>query len=436
MGIITNIKNALSPTPKIVQSAKTPIVPIQLLRIRQDVTTRAAAINEAERAYYPFRVNMQQMYVNTRENGFIKACVERRKDLTLLRKWEFKTASGEVDQQLTDLLCHTVNGKTQLKTWFSTYLSICMDALFFGYSVIHLDDIVDGEFPYINTVKRQNVSPDRITIGSFPYMTTGCKIQEEEEFKNWYIFVGTPNDTGASRCGYGLFWELSIYEIFMRNLLGFNGDFVELFSQPFRVGKTNKTNEAERQEFANTLAQMGSSGWAVLDDIGDSIEFIETSLGGSGYKGYNDFEARLEAKVSQIILGHADAMKSIAGKLGNSNEESPAQKAMEDKATKDAAFILPLVNKQLFDRLRALGFNIAEGSVACMMNDSEEVENANTIADLSVKIKQGGLQMDGKYFTEKTGIPLAEIVAPTPNAPTFPAKIQNKLNQMYSKHTH
>jgi hypothetical protein len=45
MGIISNIKNALSPTPKIVQSAKTPIVPIQLLRIRQDVTTRAAAIN-------------------------------------------------------------------------------------------------------------------------------------------------------------------------------------------------------------------------------------------------------------------------------------------------------------------------------------------------------------------------------------------------------
>jgi hypothetical protein len=71
-----------------------------------------------------------------------------------------------------------------------------------------------------------------------------------------------------------------------------------------------------------------------------------------------------------------------------------------------------------------------------MMNDSEEVDNANTIADLSVKIKQGGLQMDGKYFTEKTGIPLAEIVVPTPNATTFPAKIQNKLNKMYSKHSH
>ena len=130
----------------------------------------------------------------------------------------------------------------------------------------------------------------------------------------------TQNDVGTSPCGYGLFWELSILEIFLRNLLGYNGDFVELFAQPFRVGKTNKTDETERAAFADTIRNAGSSGWALIDDIGESIELLESSLGGTGYNGYDNFEQRLEAKVSQLILGHADALKSVPGKLGSDHK--------------------------------------------------------------------------------------------------------------------
>jgi phage gp29-like protein len=260
-------------------------------------------------------------------------------------------------------------------------------------------------------------------------MMYGINFVEDETYKDWLIYVSTPNDTGISPCGYGLFYELSPYEIFLRNLLGFNGDFIELFAQPFRVGKTNKTDESERAAFENSVRDVGSSGYAILDEFGESIEFLESSLGSTGYQGYDNFEKRLEDKVSQLILGHADAMKSIPGKLGNSGEESPAQQALEDKATKDAVFILPLVNTELFSRMRALGFNIPEGTVACMQNDNEEVENAHNVADLAIKIKQGGLQMDATYFTEKTGIPLTEIQAPQPTG--VAKNITNKLREIY-----
>ena len=428
MSILSRLKNAVAPV-KIKEAPSTRMVKLQLQRIRQDAETRRAAIFEAEMSHFPFRVKMQQLYLNTKENAHIKACVERRKDLTILRKWEFRNAAGEIDQKVTDIFCNTINGKTQLKTWFQSYLSYCLDAIFFGYTLINLNDIINNEFPKIQVLKRWNVSPDRHELTSFPYMMYGINFVEDETYKDWLIYVSTPNDTGISPCGYGLFYELSPYEIFLRNLLGFNGDFIELFAQPFRVGKTNKTDESERAAFENSVRDVGSSGYAILDEFGESIEFLESSLGSTGYQGYDNFEKRLEDKVSQLILGHADAMKSIPGKLGNSGEESPAQQALEDKATKDAVFILPLVNTELFSRMRALGFNIPEGTVACMQNDNEEVENAHNVADLAIKIKQGGLQMDATYFTEKTGIPLTEIQAPQPTG--VAKNITNKLREIY-----
>jgi hypothetical protein len=47
-------------------------------------------------------------------------------------------------------------------------------------------------------------------------------------------------------------------------------------------------------------------------------------------------------------------------------------------------------------------------------------------------MKQAGLQMDAEYFTEKTGIPVAQIQAPQPINP-IPQKAQNKLNLLYGK---
>lgn len=429
MSLYSTIRNVIAPKSVIKKAPPTRLVKLQLQRIRQDAETRRAAIFEAEQSHFPFRVKMQQLYLNTKENAHIKACIERRKDLTILRKWEFRNAAGEIDQNVTDLFCDTINGKTQLKTWFQSYLSYCLDALFFGYTLINLNDIINNEFSKIQVVKRWNVSPDRYELTSFPYMMYGTKFLEDEEFKDWLVYVSTPNDTGISPCGYGLYYELSIYEIFLRNLLGFNGDFVELFAQPFRIGKTNKTDETERAAFEDSLRSVGTSGYAVIDEFGESIEFLESSLGSTGYQGYDNFEKRLEDKVSQLILGHADAMKSIPGKLGNSGEESPAQQALEDKATKDAVFILPLVNVELFTRMRTLGFNIPEGTVACMQNDNEEVENAHNVADLAIKIKQAGLQMDAEYFTEKTGIPLTEVQVPEPTG--IAKNISNKLREIY-----
>lgn len=407
------------------------IAPVQLQRLRQDVFSWRDVLQESENVWYPHRVKAQRLYIDTINNGHVFACMDRRKDLTLLRKWEFVNKNGEVDDKVTEMFQDVVAGKNANKDWFNKFLNYSLDSIFFGYSLITLGDIVDGEFPNVDIIKRWNVSPDRMNVTNFTYSISGAPFLEEP-YADWHVYVKTYNDIGTSKSGYGLLYKVGLYEIFLRNLLGFNGDFIELFAQPYRIAKTSKTNETERAELANAIQQMGSAGWALIDPE-DEITFLETSLGGTGYKGYENLEVRLEKKISKIILGHADAIDSIAGKLGNSGGESPAEQALEDKQTKDGAFIANVINKDLIPKMRNLGFSIPDDVRAVLKNDAEIMESNNAIINQAVLMQQAGLTMEAGYFTEQTGIPV-NVAAPISKGLT--PEIKNKLERIYNKHNH
>jgi phage gp29-like protein len=407
------------------------IAPVQLQRIRQDVLSWRAAITEAENVWYPHRVKMQQLYVDTKLNAHVASCVSRRKDLTLLRKWEFVDKAGKIDQITTDIFTENIKGKSQNQQWFGKFLDHSLDTIFFGYSLISLGDIVNDAFPNISTIRRWNVSPDRFNVANFTYSISGANFLDQP-YKDWHVYVKTSNDIGTSDSGYGLFYEIAVYEIFLRNLLGYNGDFVELYAQPYRVGKTNKTEEKERAEFAAAIQQMGSAGWALIDPE-DEIDFKETALGGTGYKSYDNLEQRCEKKISKMVLGHADAIDSVPGKLGSGTKKTPAEIATEDKQTKDGSFISSVVNDQLMANMRNLGFNINPETKAVLKNDAEVMETNNQILDMAVKMSLAGLQMDAKYFTDNTGIPVTAPPAVPPPQPFTPS-IKNKLERIYGKH--
>jgi phage gp29-like protein len=412
------------------------VAPVQLQRIRQDIASWREVLTEAENVWFPHRVKAQKLFIDTVNNGHVFACMERRKDLTLLRKWEFVNKNGDIDQKTTDYFLDTVKGQSQNKEWFNKFLAFSLDSLFFGYTLVSLGDVEDDQFPNLDIIKRWNVSPDRLNVTNFTYSISGALFLEEP-YKDWHVYIKTYNDIGTSKSGYGLLYKVALYEIFLRNILGFNGDFVELYSQPYRVGKTTKTEEKERALLAEAIQQMGSAGWALIDPE-DEIAFLETALGGTGWQGYDNFEQRLEKKISKIILGHADAIDSVPGKLGNSTKKSPAEIAMEDKQTKDGAFISNVINTGLIVNMRALGFAIPNDVKAVLKNDAEIMETNNSIIAQAVEMQKGGLIMDGAYFTEQTGIPVAPPVAPvapTFNKPKLDETVKNKLEKIYN-HVH
>jgi len=428
---VQSIKNYFFPVPDTSSAAKfvaskketeknlrNSIAKVQFQRFRQDIKTWRDAVSEAERAIFPFRVRMQRIYQDTILNGHVDACWERRSDLTLLRDFKICNEKGEESEELkkyfrnitTDATGEQVNSAS----WFDDFIQYTLDSKGFGYSLIALGDLKNDAFPNITVVPRQNVSPDRKCVAPFEYATTGENFLEEP-FSTWHIYVPTSTKLGVTDCGYGLFYGVAYYEIFLRNNMGYNADFIEMFNQPIRVGKTQKTEEAERAEFEALLRDMGHNAYMLLDDGIDEVSLVESSNAGTGWQSYENFEQRCEKKISKIILGHADALDSIPGKLGGGDgEESPAAKALRDKQVKDGNLVQNVVNNKLIPRMRKLGFPIPLDYHYELVNDAEKElfrrreDNSNKVtAEIAQTMKNAGLQMDPAYFQERTGIPTA-----------------------------
>ncbi len=392
------------PTERSIKRPGTYIVPVQLKRLRQDVLTWRAAIDETEQAWFPQRVKMQQLYQDTVLNGHVDAAMTKRKNLTLLKEFTFQNSAGEDDEALTEMF---------RKVWFRNFMEYVLDAKAYGYSLIAFGDLVNDNFPGLQTIRRYNISADRYQLLPFMYSLYGKNFLDPKEvddngisIMDWTAWVDTPSESGINKCGNGYLYKVALYEIFLRNVLGQNGDFVELYAQPYRVGKTDKTEGPERDKLEQALQQMGSSGYAILDPQ-DQIEFLETALGGTGYKGYESLEKRCEEKISKIILGHGSALDKTPGELGGSDAVADA---IRETQKADNRFFADYMNEIAMDKFRNLGFNIPFGTKFVFKNNEEEQfeqkrknEANKLIADTVYQLKLGGVVVDKKWLAEETG---------------------------------
>lgn len=410
------------------------ITPVQLNRIKQDIQSWREAIQEAELPFYPQRVKMQRLYQDVINDGHVFSAIERRKDLSLLKDFHIIDKSGKELEDLTKLFKNK---------WFFDLMSYVLDARFFGYSLIGLGDIVDNKFPNLEVIRRHNVSPDRENLTAYVYALSGIafnnpdnKDEDGNSFYDWSIWVKTPSDIGVSPCGYGLLYKIAMYQIYIRNNIGWNADFVEMFAQPYRQAKTSKTEGPEYDQLENSMKNMGSSGYIITDPI-DEISFIEGNKSGRGHDSYDNFELRNVKVVNKLVFGHADALDSQTGKLGG---EDAAKAAVLETEKKDNRFFEYECNDQIIPKLRNIGFVIPEGTTFQFKNDREKEEQKNKEDDSNVKVatyvktfKDAGIEVDPKFIEERTGIPVkkAEVKDPLITNPNIPKGIKNKLEDLY-----
>ncbi len=416
------------------RSIKTPnnyIYKQQLARIKQDILAWRNAINEVEQPWFPQRIKLQQLYQDTVLNGQVHSCMEKRKRLTLLKDFGFYTDKKE-NEALTELF---------QKTWFYNFMNYVLDSQAYGYSLVGFGEIENDKFPNLQIVPRPSVSPERLQIQHFFYSITGLKFLDPASVDDnginimeWTAWIPTPSESGVNKCGNGYLYKVGVYEIFCRNVLGYNGDFVELYSQPYRVGKTDKTEGPERDALELALRDMGSSGYAIIDPI-DEIEFLETALGGTGYKGYESLEKRCEEKISKVILGHSAAIDTTPGRLGNSED---VEQALLEVQKVDNRFFADYMNETAIDKFRNLGFNIPFGTKFMFKNDKEKQEQQTSenvsneaVATIAKVMKEAGMEIDPVYFTERTGIKFNKIVEPLPVKNDFSSGLKAKIQNLY-----
>ena len=448
MGLIKDIRNYWFP---VVEPAKVEqrnnegqakdlrykaIAPITFSRAKQDIQKWRDAITEAEAGIVQIRqrVRMQQTYLDTILNGHVYAVMNYRKALTLKKGFDLCNSDGSVNEELTKLI---------KKDWFFRVMEGRLDAEFFGYTLLNFSDIINselysrdfwGNLSPIKTIPRPWVSPDRLKVANIPYNLNGVPFRNQEYVDSngnkpydWTFYFDTPSENGITECGYGLLYKVAHYEILLRNLLGQFATFVELYGSPMRVGSTMKTGD-ERDQFFDDLYNAGSSA-TIVKDVNDMIEFVETRSGASSQDVYTSLIAYLEKNITKMILGHEDAMSSIPGKLGASNE---VQMALSTIESKDCMAVEHSMNVEVLPKLRMQGFPIPEDMVFKFRNVKEteefrrkEDESNKATADIFKVIKDAGGDPDWSYFTERTGIPVEATESEAQTVATNAEKIQN-----------
>jgi len=392
-------------------------------RTAQDMETWRDVLKLAEQAVLPMRHTMQFMFEDTVLNDHVNACMTRRKELTTLRKFVIRSKkTEECYKDVTELF---------KKSWFTqVVLPAIIDARAYGYNLVSLGDVKDGVFVDPVIIKRTHVSPDRKTVAMFVGSPVGTSWEEGGRAK-WHLWIPTPSTNAFSTCGYGYLYPVARLEILGKINWAFNAQYVQMFAQPIRELKTNKTEGFEREEAQKDLEAMGSCAYLITDPM-DTFTLHNGSSNGNGYKSYNDLRTAVHGGISKIILGHEDAISSVPGKLGASqlvnsgsktndgDAATPVAKALRDRQTDDGQFVEDLINDKLLGQMREIGFVIPDDAEFLFLNDAEEREvqalvtdKNQKVATLALTMMQGGLKMDESYFTEMTGVPCTTVdIAP------------------------
>lgn len=425
-----------APDPK---NASSFIAPVQFQRLRHDINMWRESIREAELAMLPFRVRQQRLYVDTVLNPEVQSCMLRRKQLSILRKFDILDPKGEPSEELAALF------EAQ---WFYDFMSLALDSIFYGYSLVQLGEIINNNMPDgVDMVRRFNISPDRRCIGIFEYSVSGIPF-DDKNFAPWLVYIPTLTEIGISKCGYGLLYKLANIELYHRQVLMQNADYCEMFVHPFRLAKTDKLEaDAECQNLYKMMAQMGSQAWGVISKE-DEIEFI-SDASGTGWQAYGDYQKRLSGLISKLVLGHEDAMQGTAGKMGSSQGQggakmSPAAEAISDTQVQDGRTLSHIVNNLLIPKLRGLGFKIPEGCKMKYRNDDEILEGQNNVntnnllfSQVLAQLKLAGYTADIKDVNDNLGITVTPAAPDAPDSNFMHASnITKRINNLYGRHQH
>lgn len=338
------------------------IVPTNKSRLVLDVEVWREALALMENQMIPQRYLVQICYLDTVLDPQVKSCLELRESLTLLKKFKLCNENGTENKKWTEYFN---------KPWFKKWSKYVLGAKWYGYSLISMGPIENGEYNKIVMIPRTNISPDRRCVQPVANSLTGPS-WDDEPYKESHIYIEVPDEHGLTSCGYGLLYEVTLLAIGLRNNLNFNSQFVEVFGMPYRYVKTDNLDKVNIDRLQAMLENMGSLGYGIIRKD-EELEFVDAGGKGQGYKSYADLEVRLDKAISKIILGHADAMDSTKGALGGQQgDESPQAQAINRVNSSDCEFMMEQINTKLLPFMRENGVPIPSFLHFEYQNDLEE----------------------------------------------------------------
>lgn len=334
--------------PKAASVTKYIEIPQQLQRVRADAQKFQIALQAAESPLYPNRYLLYQVYQQIVLDGQVEAGMLQRKSKVLAQKFNILNAAGEIDTKKTKIL----NNK-----WFYDFMSLGLDSIFWGYSLIQFSDVVNDKFESATLVPRIYVIPERGIVRNNTATVTEGVHYHEKPYSNWCLGIGDTKNLG-------ILMKLAPYVIWKKNAMFAWSEFAEIFGSPIRLGKTDVRDDVTRKNMENTLKNMSVATWAVMD-LNDEIDLAQAS-NTDAYQVFNELVERCNTEISKIILGQTGTTDEKAYS-GSSKVHEDVSKIISKQDILNAQF---WINDQLLPMMVNLGFDLSGCSFEFDLSES------------------------------------------------------------------
>ncbi|WP_242452644.1 phage portal protein family protein [Duncaniella freteri] len=140
----------------------------------------------------PNRCRLYDIYADCVLDAHLSGCIAQRKGKVLQKDFRLVDQNGKENTAATELL---------QSEWFADFLSLCLDSIYWGPTLIQLGDIIrDGgplRFNNVELVPRKHVIPEYgVVVRSPGDDWRGGISYREGDVANWCVEVGKPRDLG------------------------------------------------------------------------------------------------------------------------------------------------------------------------------------------------------------------------------------------------
>lgn len=374
----------------------------QIYRTKQEIADWKNALTQAENEKWPNRYLLIKLFNDIIIDSHLSATMQQRKNLTLSRRFKVVGKDGKEIDNLTKLI------ETK---WFRDFLDLSLDSIFWGYSLIQFEDLINDQFKCVELVPRMYVRPEHhIVVNAWSDLDGRDYL--EAPFKDWCIGVGKPRDLG-------LLMKASPVVIWKKAALGAWSDFSDKFGAPALITKTDTTDKPTQDKIDGFMQNFQRNPWARLPK--DAIVELLQQNKQDAHKVFDALIERCNSELSKLILGQTGttAEKSFVGSA------EVHERVLDSYASNDEQFIEGVCNYQLIPLLEGLGLKFNGAKIE--IDNSEELSLLDQIKIDDVLLKY--YDIDEQEILDSYGRKVAK--KPEPVDTGFD-KVKNELKDLYN----
>lgn len=308
----------------------------RLDRSRKGIQEFINAWQAAENITMPRRQKLIDLYDMIMLDNHLSGIIENRKHKVL----------GETFLLLDKNLKESDKVNIFQKSWFDEFVKHCLDAIYYGYSLIELKEFGENTVQEIALVERRNIVPETKEVLINSYDTKGERF-DTPAYNDYYIWVNT---------GLGLLLKAAPMVIYKRFSIGSHASFNERFGLPSIIVKTDRDDDEKRQ-IEQEMLKVGTEGLGVIGKD-DELNYFQPASGSDSSKTFENLIERVNSELSKLVLGHTKSADDEAkgGQQTYVNKDAINKSPSEERAESDMTFIQNIVNEQLIPRMISFGY--------------------------------------------------------------------------------